>query len=524
MKKTIFGILLALVMSLSCVLCACAPADDKKPDEPDDPTPPPVTEATITGFDSIVSYPKQEYLPGEVFDKTGLSVKVKMSDDTTKTLFDSVFTTWTHKDEELTEDVDKITFTVPNTNPAVTFDVPVTVEIPAGSSISVDASQMAASYLTTDAVDLTKITVRYTKGGTVSVVPASDLTFWVEDEQIADPTAATFAEEGTVTVTVKYKRVYSDTFTLTIKDPTKIITPEIIEAEDCAFMLSGGEETDTPYTTKENLAHAEDLVAGTRTRLSTGASGSGAASSLAADQNGKNIYFKFTVNVPRDGEYLLKVRSQATGEEVVKGKVTVNINEEKEGDALKFVASTSDDRIGRGNQISKYFDIGADSYTAWFNMYWWSVVTIGKYQLNEGANTIRIRLPNGIGANFDYFEVTEDVEAEEVEPKLFSMRDGTRADISKYPLHLEQGRRLENMLGLSNNTGNTPENHPAKYTLIYMQLADGQSIPVCANMLSEIDYTKLGEQEVTVTVSKKDGTVMGTATFTLIIEKLAEED
>ncbi len=585
MKKTIFGILLALVMSLSCVLCACAPADDKKPDESDDPTPPPVTAATITGFDSFVAKPKTNYLPGEKFDIKGLIVKVNMSDNTTKTLFDTEFKNWTHKDEALTEDVENIVIDIPNTDPVITCTLPITVEIPADTKIQVDTSALSDYYVMNEAFDLASaLTIRYTSGGVVTTLNSVDdvtYTYGDENTEIADPTNVTIAAAGTYTVTVHYTlytQTYTDHFDIEVKDPSELIVPAYIEAEDCAYIYDAPQGTTAAVYDTEHEAKAKkyegqegNMVGGTNVqpstfvstypngslsqtiKLNTGASGRGSLAYLdyvSLDGSKGKIYdytkwifFKFTVTVPQAGTYVL--RSRATGitnaEKDLDGKFLININGKQKSsvpegeDGFEYVPAVGTGKVQPGNQVAEYTEVehyesNFGTYgSPWTDTFWWTTFEICKVELQEGENTIRLRMTNGgVSANVDSFEiVTEEAAQQTGTVSLFHIRNasGARAklDNDKNVLYLEKGKKLENIAGYPSCPADTPDGYPLKYTLIYMVLADGTNVPVCTKWLSEIDYDHVGEQTVTVTITKKDGSEVGTAQFKLVITEAADD-
>ena len=463
--------------------------------------------AEVVSAEVVIQPSKVAYYPGEIFDPAGLGVKATLSNGKTKNYFDADFTEWTHKGEPLTDDITKITFTIPGTE--VTFDVAITVSVPEDLIMTMDTSSLQETYLTTDTIDFSTIVVKVTAGGKTTTIGADMWSLWEADTQITDISAVTLPE-GEHTMTVKYLTEFSKDFTVIVNDPAAVINPSFVEAEQSVYWLGeNGDETSDPYTKKENTAICEyyDEV-GVRddgVRLPNGASGDGASSSLSErPQNGDRVYFKFTVNVPDAGTYKLFARVQGTSGSSITDTFVVNINGKTgENGELEFVASTSQDYVCAGNQLSKYADTQGKEYTPWLGMFWWNMVCIGDYELQEGENTFRIRMPNAFAGNIDYFEVRESDYV--YEPQLFSMRTGSRVDLTDYAIYLEKGQKLTDLVL-------TPEPHPAKYTLIYIRLADGQEVPVLESMLSEIDYEHVGEQTVTVTCGE------ATAQFKLVIE------
>ena len=462
--------------------------------------------AEVVSAEVVIQPSKVAYYPGEIFDPAGLGVKATLSNGKTKNYFDMDFTEWTHKGEPLTDDITKITFTIPGTE--VTFDVAITVSVPEDLIMTVDTSSLQETYLTTDTIDFSTIVVKVTTGGKTTTIGADMWSLWKADTQITDISAVTLPE-GEHTMTVKYLTEFSKDFTVIVNDPAAVINPSFVEAEQSVYLLGeNGDETSVPYTIKENVAlceyYDEEGVRVTGGRLPNGTSGDGASSSLSGSQNGGRVYFKFTVNVPDAGTYKLFARVQGVGESRITNTFVVNINGKTgENGELEFVASTSQDYVRAGNQLSKYADTQGKEYTDWMGLFWWNMVCIGDYELQEGENTFRIRMPNAFAGNIDYFEVRESDYV--YEPQLFSMRTGSRVDLTDNAIYLEKGQKLTDLVP-------TPELHPAKYTLIYIRLANGQEVPVLESMLSEIDYEHVGEQTVTVTCGE------ATAQFKLVIE------
>lgn len=494
----------------TCGLCTdpdCTEHKDKCPGHEEE-------EAEVVSAEVVIQPNKTSYYPGEIFDPTGLGVKATLSNGKTKNYFDMDFAEWTHKDEPLTEDITKITFTIPGTE--VTFDVAITVSVPEDLVMTVDTSSLKETYLTTDTIDFSTIVVKVTTGGKTTILEQDMWSLWEADTEIEDISAVTLPA-GEHTMTVKYLTEFEKDFTVIVNDPASVINPEFVEAERSVYWLDdNGDETSGAYTIKENVAGYEyydeegRLVQGSR--ISNGTSGDGASSSLSGsntNQNGDKVYFKFTVNVPENGIYKLLARVQGTGAFKITNKFTVNINGKTGEDGkLEFAASTSEDYVRAGNQLSKYVDTEGKKYTSWLGMFWWNMVCIGDYELQQGENTIRIRMPNAFEGNIDYFEVRESDYV--YEPQLFSMRTGSRVDLTSNAIYLEKGQTLTDIVS-------TSELHPAKYTLIYIRLADGQEVPVLESMLSDIDYNRVGEQTVTVTCNET------TATFKLVIEDIGSD-
>lgn len=452
----------------------------------------------------ITSMPlKTSYYPGEIFSPEGLVVKANLSNGKTKKYSYRKFDTWTHKDEPLTEDIKKITFTIPKYN--FDFDVEIKVELPNDLSIVVDKSLLKKTYLTTDIIDFTIINVRAKIGETMTLLKADQWKLYDGTNLIEDKTQVSLSE-GEHLIKIEYVPTVDYSFTLKINDPNNVISPDHVEAEDCVYNI----DSNAPYTIKEKVANAQypdsegKIISSNFPTINNGSSGKGAVSSLSKTQNGTKVYFEFTVNAPTSGEYELLARVQGIDESSIKGLFNVSING---GEAT---LNTSNDKILKGNQLKDQYNASSD-YLNWCNLFWWNMVNIGTYSLTKGDNEIKITMPNGLGGNIDYFEVVNKGEIHETQ--LFSMREGSRVNLSTNPIYLKYGEKLIDKVA-------TPIGHPCKYTLIYLRLDDGCEIPVTEDLMNEIDYTKTGEQEVNITFTKKEKTY--NASFKIIIE--AEEE
>ena len=125
-------------------------------------------DATVASVDLSVK-PLAEYTPGDVFDITGMTVNVNLSNGHTLQYFDADFTSWTHKDEPLTEYVTKITFTIPEREYAY-FDFPITVAYADDiNAVTVDKTAFNQYYFgrsehpsfrTYEVIDFTRLTVK----------------------------------------------------------------------------------------------------------------------------------------------------------------------------------------------------------------------------------------------------------------------------------------------------------------------------------------------------------------------------
>lgn len=483
--------------------------------------------ATVTGVD-IVAEPRTSYYPGETFDVARLVIEASMSNGKKKFFYDYDFTEWTHKGEQLTKDVTKITLTVPGYD--YEFDLAITVAFPTDLTMSVDAGLIKETYLTTDVIDFTAISVKLFAAGVTTALKADEWKLKKSDgTEIANKAAVTAGDlgTGTITLTVEYLPEVKQTISITVRSKEEAIVPSFIEAENCVFSLTGvdkdsessliGEETNNRYSFYEGYTHyqtvGENGTVGDGANAANGASGRGAVSMLQGGQNGKTVYFKFDVSAPADGEYLIKARGLSTyGYRLSEKAFAFNVNGKKGTDGkLEFSYSDKTDFIYGGNQLKNYCE-GLSSYDfpGWYNMAWWCNFEVGKVTLKKGNNTVRIYMPTGFNGNIDYFEIMKaDVKTE---TKITSMRSGTKVDLSKNVLYINNGVKLTDMVPV-------PEKHPARYTLLYICLTNGKEIPVLGSMIEgKIDYTKIGVQQ-TVEV-EVDGEK---ASFKLVIENVVED-
>ncbi len=538
MKKKILAITIAVVLCLSALaFTACGETEE------------PTDGVTVTSLKDITSYPYTNYLPGEVFDITGLAIKVNLSNGRTRKYFDTDFTEWTHKGEPLTEDVTKITVKLPDDD--FTFDIDIFVGIPLDSTILVDASSVVGNYYYAGtAMDFSAISVKYYANGIATDLSPSEWRLYDGDKRIEDISDFT-AEEGKHTFTVKYLSDYKSSFDVQVYPASRSIFPRRIEAEECAYETSiahtngegcTGQVTDNCPAANDldwdKLAEdcsattsaeyvAEDGTVQTKS-VPKGASGRGAVGSLAAFQNGKLRYFKFKVTVATEGYYDIYAAMQPSSYTYGMGGVfTINVNRELDGDKFLYRATDVSGGIAGGNRLTDYVEAGTYpdgtpvTYTSYLNSFWQTEVKISTVRLNAGENEIRLRMPNGFNGNIDYFEVRGADERNDPEPLLWSMRntnaDGARVktDVTDGTVYLQYGQTLSEIC-------NTPDNYPFKFTLLLLRLPDGNIVAVGEHMLSAIDYNKLGEQNVTIVCKTLNGTLQAITTFKLFIYRRSE--
>lgn len=464
----------------------------------------------------ITTAPRTWYYVGEKFDVSDLKVVATLSTGKTKTFKGSKFTDYTHKDEALTAGVDKITLTVPNSD--YTFDVAITVSGPTGNEMVVDASGLKNFYTTTEEIDFSVLSVKMSKGELLRTLSAKEWVLKINNKEVEDIYSVSAEKIGIGEKKVVVEFVANPTIkaeiTVSVIDADLAITPSIIEAEDCVYMLSDDrKETDSPFAGIQDMItceykEPEGWINQSR-YLKTGASGKGSLWCLEEFQSGKNVYFKFKVSVPADGNYTIKARAQTVGERDISGKFAINVNNEKNADGtLKFHTETEKQMCAPCNQLELYCPNNTDvkEFTNYCNSFWWDSITVGTVSMKKGENEIRIYLPTGFPGNLDFFEVASGKAVQET--KVISVRSGSVVDLSKNALYLKKGEKLTDIV-------DTPERHPVKYTLLYIRTTSGKEVCVLDTILEgKIDYDKVGEQTITVT----DPVSGESASFKLIIE------
>lgn len=471
---------------------------------------------TVKSVDVVVS-PKTDYYPGQVFDITGLVVKANLSNGKSKNFFDSDFVSWTHKDEALTADVNKITFTLPGYD--FTFDLTIKVGIPEDMYLIVDTTVLKDEYSSDEKIDFSLLTVKTVIGKETTALKNDEWALYNGGAVISDRTAVAAKDLGIgeITLTVRHISGLSTTFTIKIVDAKNVITPAVIEAEDNVFLLSDGKETTDKYKRVESNTIAEFYENGTiqrNNRVYNGFSGKGVVTNL--DTNYQTTFFKFSVNVPENGKYDLHIRAQHINyDNDIKNKFNININGQTDADGnYVFTKNTLSQTVNCGNQLKKYCTLPTDQtdYKGYYNMFWWSNCKLGTFELNKGENTIRVYMAAKIEANIDCFEVTT---ADDISQKtsIFSMRSKTKSSLNGKTLYLPKGEKLTDI-------AETPVLHPVKYTLLYLSTSTGKEIPVLESMLEgKVDYEKVGEEQI-VTVT--DPVSKESASFTLFIEETKE--
>ena len=269
---------------------------------------------------------------------------------------------------------------------------------------------------------------------------------------------------------------------------------DVFEAEDNVYWYENGEETTNKYTSVSNLTNLEYYEDETLKSDQTKDGSSNKkviALGTSTNNHGNEVFFKFEVNVKETKDYYLFSRLQSANKNDLINRFEININEEKDDNGeLKYSKNNY-------NQIPSLCNQTTTFNSVWNNAMWFGMANLGKVHLTKGNNTIRIRMPNGISANIDFFQVRE---TDSFGANLFTVRDGSHTKLDS--LTLEKNQKITDII-------KTPSAHPYQYTLMYLRLPNGNEYPIVTKpsegtnvnyvgVLSDIDYT-LSSQKVTVT-------------------------
>lgn len=534
--KKMLGVLLAVLLCFSFVipLVACGDPDDNS--EPVDRNKDPYVKSV-----EILTQPtKTTYFEGEVFNPSGLTFNatwiIEGKEKVIK-LTHGTCQSWTHKNEPLTADVDKITFTIYG----CTFDIPITVEAMAGAELVVDRSTVRAEYNEGDAIDFSGVVVRAKKtdGTFLSVSLDNCGLFDGETAIAADDRRAYVPATGEHTFKITYLDM-KYTFGVNVIARDEAILPYHVQAEEHTYLYrsagdtadgtaydAGGTESNTLWNKKESTSwYNKGAKENTFIRLSTGAEGT----AISNTERLKTWYIKFNVTVPADGEYDIWMRAQSVANTDLSQLFRININEEKDtdGTSLKYTAANTTDKVMKGNQ--RFLEDGQTlDGIGWFNMYFWTFANLGTYTLKKGENVIRLQ-PTGDSSspNIDYFEVRKAATSDVADgtTSVTSVRKGEAVALDDdTPLYLSLGTKLGDITGMADSYASKVEGdstvYPVTehYTLVYLRVygyvaADGTkvfmaAVPVTEEMITGIDYTQAGEYTASVSY-----TVPGKATYT----------
>lgn len=153
MRKKLFCLLFSVVMCFSCVnfMSAC----NKEPDAP----PKTNNNPYVTKVEIQSNPDKVDYIEGEIFEPAGLKFTatwmIKGKERAVK--HTKSVCNWTHRDEPLTPDINKIVFTIKQTD--YNFEIPISVTASSATGLSVNKGNIKENYIEGDSIDLTQIIV-----------------------------------------------------------------------------------------------------------------------------------------------------------------------------------------------------------------------------------------------------------------------------------------------------------------------------------------------------------------------------
>lgn len=296
-------------------------------------------------------------------------------------------------------------------------------------------------------------------------------------------------------------------------------TTQVFEAENCAYYIEakGEHAADDKYTDFETLApfNYYDGDTACDNYIANGAGGNASVRNIQGNQEGKNVYFKFTVNTAESGYYKIKTRAVCNNTEKISRMFSVNVNNEKNSDgSLKLVTDKKEQQVYCGNRLSEYADLGGKEYVSYCSRAWWSIIDVGTVFLSKGDNEIRIYMPGGFGGNIDCFEVIDSEEQKTTKIISYNNEKLERVDVSETGtvLYLENGKKFSDHV----NVKDLDYRHPVRYTLLYMSLTNNTEIPILESMLEgKVDYNKVGEEQVVTVTDPVSGE---SASFKLFIK------
>lgn len=477
--------------------CTCK----AKPSVPD-------AEAEVESVE-VLSYPVTEYVPGQIFDISGLSVSVKLSNGNTKRIRYAKFTYWTHKDEPLTEKVDKITFEVPGYD--YYFDIPVTVKKSETMKFIADGASLPDYVEPNTAVDLA-IKAYAVDGEKLTEITDKEYSVYVDGQKIAKPSEYVFTGEGNKRVKYEYQGMTNE-YTVAVAKNNGVC-PYVHEAESSTWLNLVTEVKDESGKVTQRIRGKEQnskaawymsniycespdengVLVGKS--LVAGVSGGRFAYYFEAAQAGYKTYFEMKATVPEDGDYDIMIRANVQSSQVKTGSIyEYCVNGQLDSNGLyTYTQATSEDILYNGSQLSQYTpDYSAQAgYKNWNNLMSWSTARVETVHLKKGQNTVKFRYTRGSGGYVDYFYLQPTTGTDEQTAGIFAARNGKFIQLGgeKYFI-LTKGQKLSSFT-------NTPENHLVQYTNIFYRFESGFEINVTENMISGIDYNKTGLQTVTV--------------------------
>lgn len=457
----------------------------------------------------ILSYPVTEYIPGQVFDISGLSVSVKLSNGNTKKIRYSKFTYWTYKDQPLTEAVTKITFELPGYD--YYFDIPISVKRSETMMFIADGASLPDYIEPNNTVDLA-VKAFVVDGEKLTAISDTEYSVYVDGQKIAKPSEYAFTSEGNKKISYEYQGMKSEYTISVIKNNG--LYPYVHESETSTWLNEMTEVKDEQGKVTERIRGKElnskaswymwninlQSPEADGTLSNHGVVGGVSAGRFTyyfeAAQAGYRTYFEMKATVPEEGDYDIMIRANVQSSQQRTGSIyEVCVNGEKDSNGLyTYTQSTSDDLLYNGSQLHQYSSNYSSSagYNSWNNLTCWSTARVETVHLKKGANTVKFRYARGGGGYVDYFYLQPTKGTDEQQTGVFAARDGEFIQLGGEKIFiLTKGQKLSSFT-------NTPDNHLVQYTNIFYRFESGFELNITENMISGIDYNRTGVQTVTV--------------------------
>lgn len=303
---------------------------------------------------------------------------------------------------------------------------------------------------------------------------------------------------------------------------------DIIEAEDVIYYSDDGKVETSLYDWHENSTSLRYFSDTESQWVSGSRIANGASNKAAAGLDGNKFVAKMEVFAETAGEYELFIRAQSTTSQNLAGVFNINLNEAKDAEgALEYTPLQEAGTVLVANQNYNAELTGDDAFDfeTWNNMRSWSIVSLGKVNLLEGKNVVRLN-KNDKAPNIDYFVFKDTTPTEKVN-YVYSLRS-------------------ENIAGNGNETNFTSVNvatnselgaysaeadYQIKYTGLYMRIYDfssrhpwygahtvyAEDIAIDEAMISGVDYTVPGTYEATATYKNSQNLEGYTAKFKVVV-------
>lgn len=460
----------------------------------------------------VTSEPKTVYVPGQIFDPTGLAVSVWLSNGKVKKYFDADFENYTSKGEALNESVTKITFTLPGRD--YTFDLPIIVKASETVDFIVDGSSISSAYPLGSVVNLS-LKGYLVDGSNVTVVGDKEYSLTVDGEKVENPSEFVFDKAGERKIVYSYspfKREYKVTvydsansapYAVFESEKYTYANQEIIEKDESGKIISRkrGKESFSPfgYTNSKITIQLDvpnnDGSLPTR-QVTAPCSGGKYTLYFENNQGGMRAYFYIKATAAVEGDYDLFVRANVQYDYIkVSDLYEYCANGTIGADGLySYTRSSSKDLVYNGSQLKRYsskYD-STKKYFSWNNLMCYTTAKVATVHLKKGENIVKFRYIRGSGGHVDCFYLRPSTGSETYKTAVFAARDGKLTDLSGNNfVVVRRGEKVSTYT-------NTPPENLVQYTNIFYRFENGFELNITENMISGVDYNKTGLQKATV--------------------------